>query len=83
MGVEQKGVCEFDIVFGRDGSCQSVKDSIVGPRDYLDCGGLFGRWEGSCFDFFAWKRSAANSRLDSSIPLSFRHGGVLAELEMR
>ena len=44
MGIEEEGIREFDfvVVLGVDGSCNAVEDSVVGPRDDLDCDGIFG-----------------------------------------
>ena len=39
VGIEEECICELDIFVGRYDCCDSVEDSVVGPRYYLDCNG--------------------------------------------
>lgn len=42
VGIEEECICELGFAIWRYCCCDSMEDSIVGPRDNLDCGNLLG-----------------------------------------
>ncbi len=42
VSIEEEGICELDFILGRDGCCDAMEDSVIGPRDNLNCDGFFG-----------------------------------------
>lgn len=74
MSGEEEGVCEFDLVFalGRYGSCDAVEDCFVGPRNDLDCDGIF--WSRrSRSQLLAGSICHGPGRVAIRVALSFRH----------
>jgi hypothetical protein len=73
MGIEEERIRKLGLAIWRNGCCDAVENSIIGPRDDLDCGGfLGGSWRGR-FDFLARYCSGRSGRLAISVALSFCH----------
>ena len=74
---EEEGICELNIVVGRYGGCDAVKNSVVGTCDDLDSEGGFGWgcWFGGSgwFDLFAGDGRSSGLGLEEYGALSFGH----------
>ena len=73
MGIEEEGICKLSLAIWRNGCCDTVENSIIGPRDDLDCGRILrGSWR-DWLDFFARYCDGRSGRFAISVALSFCH----------
>lgn len=73
VGIEEECVGELGFAIRRYSCCDAVEDSVVGPRDDLDCGTFGGYSWRSRFGFLARHCSSSSSRLTIKVTLSFCH----------
>jgi hypothetical protein len=73
MGIEEECICKLGFIGGRYGCCDAMENSIVGPRDYLDRGGLLELFWCGWLDLFAWYHSSSSGRFAIGVSLSLCH----------
>ena len=73
MCIKEEGIGELDFAIGSNCCSDAMEDSIVGPRNDLDCGRYFGGCLSGWLDLLAGNCCVSSSRAAIVGPLSFRH----------
>ena len=73
MGIEEERICKLGLAIWRNGCCDAVENSIIGPRNNLDCGRVLGGSWRDRLDFLARYCGGRSGRFAISVALSFCH----------